>query len=84
MYQRLPQTIYSDRGSHLVATDKELRNLVKGFDKEQLKVFGADQGLKWNISPPDAPWRNGCVESLVKSIKRAIMVAVASQVLSFP
>jgi hypothetical protein len=79
-----PKSIYSDCGSQLVATDKELRNLVKGFGVEKLKEFGADNGLKWYFSPPNAPWRNGCVESLVKSIKKCIKVAIGDQILSYP
>ena len=79
-----PESMYSDCGSQLVATDKELRKLIKGFDVEKLRAFGADKGLKWHFSSPNAPWRNGCVESLVKSVKRSIKVAVGDQVLSYP
>ena len=50
-----PANVWSDRGSQLVAADKELRNMIKGFDEDKLREFGADQGLKWHFSPPDAP-----------------------------
>ena len=61
-----------------------MRNLITGFDVERLKELGADNGLKWHFSPPNEPWRNGCVESLVKSLKKSIKIAVGSQILSFP
>ena len=35
-----PESIYSDCGSQLVATDKLLRNLIKVFDVERLKELG--------------------------------------------
>lgn len=78
-----PSDVWSDCGSQLVAADKELRDMIKGFDKEKLKEFGADKGLKWHFSPPDAQWHNGCAESLIKSVKKAIKVAVGEQVLTF-
>ena len=33
---------------------------------------------------PNVPWKNGCVESLIKSIKKAIKITVGEQILSFP
>jgi hypothetical protein len=79
-----PSDVWSDCGSQLVATDKELQALVKNFDKDKLIEFGAQKGISWHFSPPDAPWYTGCVEALVKSVKKAIKVAVGDQVLSFP
>ena len=79
-----PADVWSDCGSQLIATNKELRDMVKGFDQEKLREFGADKGLKWHFSPPGAPWYTGCAESLVKSVKRAIKVAIGAQTLSFP
>ena len=79
-----PKSMYSDCGSQLVATDKVLRYLIKGVDEETLKQFGAASGVKWHFSPPNAPWRTGCVEALVKSVKKSIKVAVGCQVLSYP
>ena len=75
-----PGLIHSDCGSQLVACDKELRSSVKEYDQEKLKQFGADGGLKWKFAPPNAPWRNGCVEALVESMKRSIKVAVGDQI----
>ena len=79
-----PSDVWSDCGSQLVATDKELREMVRGFDQQRLIEFGAEKGINWHFSPPDAPWYNGCVEALVKSVKKAIKVAIGDQVLSFP
>ena len=68
-----PQTIviFSDCGSQLVAADKELKAVIRGLDENQLREFGAEQGLEWKFTAADAPWQNGCSESLVKSVRRA-------------
>ena len=58
--------------------------MEKGFNKEKLREFGAHKGLQWHFGPPDAPWRNGCAESLVKSVEKAMKVAIGDQILSFP
>lgn len=79
-----PSEVWSDCGTQLVATDKELRRMIRDFDQQKLIEFGAEKGITWHFSPPDAPWYNGCVEALVKSVKKAIKVAVGEQVLSFP
>ena len=79
-----PNNVWSDCGSQLVATDKQLRDMIKGFDKKRLIEYGADKGLNWHFSPPGAPWYNGCAEALVKSVKKAIKIAIGDQILIFP
>ena len=65
-----PANVWSDRSSQLVAADKEISEMIKGFDVDKLREFSADHGLKWKFSPPDAPWHNGCAEALIKSVKK--------------
>ena len=78
-----PATIYSDSGSQLLAAHKELKNVHQKLDKEKLQRFGVEKGLSWHFVSPTAPWKNGCAESLIKSIKKAIKIAIGEQVLSF-
>jgi hypothetical protein len=77
-----PAKLYSDGGSQLVAAAKELKNVLKGFELEDLKAFGAEKGMNWEFTPADAPWWNGCAEGLIKSVKKAITTAVGDQVLT--
>lgn len=63
-----PKRIISDAGTQLVAAGKEL----KKYDVE------------WNvIKSADAPWENGCSESLIKSVKRCLQIAVGDSILTF-
>ena len=66
-----PQEMYSDPGSQLKAS----ADLVAQISKH---------GTKWQCSPADSPWRQGAVEALIKSVKRAILMSVKDQRLSLP
>ena len=72
-----PSDIYSDCGSQLVKAEKEIRN-------HKIMQYGVEKGLTWHFSTPTAPWKNGCAESLIKSIKKALTVTIGNQILSFP
>ena len=70
-----PETVYSDPGSQLVSVDKELKDAWVNVDRSHLSRKGAENGLTWVFGPADAPWYQGAVESLVKSVKRAFNFA---------
>ena len=78
-----PAKMYSDPGSQLVAADRELREAVESYEWDRLKDYGAENGMSWHFTAADAPWQNGCAESLVKSIKKAIKGVVGEQILTF-
>ncbi|XP_068756918.1 uncharacterized protein [Montipora capricornis] len=78
-----PSKLYSDNGPQLVAANEELKNVVQGWNQEQLKEFGVMEGFKWDFAPADTPWQNGVSEALVKSVKRAITAAISDHVMTF-
>ena len=53
------------------------------MDPQSLKQFGVTQGLQWIFSSADAPWQNGVSEALIKSIKKAITIAIVDNVMTF-
>ena len=77
-----PSIIRSDRGSQLVGANKELKRMIEGLDRPQLQQFGAQSSFEWQFSPGDAPWQNGCAESMVKAVKKAITAVIGQQVLT--
>ena len=77
-----PALMLSDNGSQLVGAERELREMIKGWDIKQLKEFNAEKGMKWQFATPAAPHQNGCAESLVKSTKIALKIAIGEQVLT--
>ena len=81
--QGYPSKLYSDNGPQLVAANEELKNVVQGWNQEELKEFGVMAGFKWDFASADAPWQNGVSEALVKSMKRAITAAISDHVMTF-
>ena len=60
-----PAKLYSDNGPQLVAADKELKDITKNWNWDELFEFGVTEGLQWEFSPADAPWYNGTSEALL-------------------
>ena len=77
-----PALILSDNGTQLVGAERELREMIEGRQKEKLKEFAAEKGIKWQFITPTAPHQNGCAEAMVKSCKRAIKKAIGDNKLT--
>ena len=78
-----PSVIRSDPGSQLVGASKELRSMVEGLDQNKLREYGHVNRFDWKCSTPDAPWKNECVESLNRPVKKCVTAAIGSQVLRY-
>ena len=79
-----PNVIYSDPGSQLIGAENELKEHWAKLDRKSLIRKGAGKGVKWIFGPADSPWHQGAVESLVKTVKRAIHISIHDQRLSVP
>ena len=77
-----PACMLSDNGTQLVGAERELREMLEGWNVEQLQEFCAEKGMEWKFSTPAAPHQNGCAEALVKSCKFALKKAIGDQVLT--
>ena len=78
-----PSKIFSDPGAQLVGASKELKTVVMDLSWENVQAHGIENGVEWIFSPAEAPWYNGAVESLVKTVKKALNAAIGENVLSF-
>lgn len=78
----LPALMMSDNGSQMVGAERELREMIEGWDVDKLKTFCAEKGIQWKFVTPAAPHQNGCVESLIKTNKKALKSAIGEQVLT--
>jgi hypothetical protein len=72
----------SDNGTQFIGAERKLREMIQGWSKERLKVYRAENGMKWTFITLLAPHHNGCAESLVKTCKTALQHAIGSQVLT--
>ena len=67
-----PKILYSDRGGQLIAAGKNIESI------------GKNEGVIWKYNKPsDAPWYNGASESLIKSVKRNLCIAIGDSLLTF-
>ena len=67
-----PIKMRSDRGSQLVAANKEIKGLIQDIDVGKVQEFEASHSFDWEFSAGDAPWQNGCSEALVRSVKKIL------------
>jgi len=73
-----PNLVYSDNGTNLVAAQKEIRRLYKSINWAAIKQDGLKREIKWEFCTQQAPWQNGLVERLNRSIKQPLRAAVGS------
>ena len=78
-----PQTFFSDNGTQIVAASKELKQVISDLDQETLHRYSVNHGTTWKFSPASAPWYNGHVEALVKSVKKCLNSTLRERILSF-
>ena len=72
----------SDNGTQFVGAERELKEMIRGWDTEKLREFSAERGMQWKFTTPASPHQNGCAEALVKSCKLALKKAIGTQVLT--
>jgi hypothetical protein len=77
-----PSKIYSDPGSQLIGSEKEVLAVWANIDKTSLYKCGTENGLTWEFGPADSPWNQGAVEVLVKAAKRGIRYALNNHTLT--
>ena len=78
--------ISSDPGTQLQGANRELLEVREGWDKEELKRFGAPFGIEWNFTMAKSAHQNGAVEIIVKMVKGimdSLQKAIGSTILFF-
>ena len=78
-----PAKIFSDPGTQLVGASNELKNAIAQIDWNVVNESAVENDVEWIFSPADAPWHNGAVEALVKTVKRSLDAAIGESFLSF-
>ena len=66
-----PSFVHSDRGSQLVAAQKNLADDSPKYDWDLISSNSAKYGTTWKFAPAGAQWRNGATEAFVKKFKRS-------------
>ncbi|KAH9410319.1 hypothetical protein TYRP_010078 [Tyrophagus putrescentiae] len=66
----VPEKVYSDNGSQLVKTRKQLLQYLSQVKTQHPEVEIRLQ--EWMLQAPGSPWRGGFYERLIGSVKRAL------------
>jgi len=77
-----PSLMISDNGTQFVGAERELKEMIRGWDTEKLREVSAERGMQWKFTTPASPHQNGCAEALVKSCKLALKKVIGAQVLT--
>ena len=79
-----PGTMRSDQGSQLKSASKEFKADVQSWDWDKIFKFGERRNMQWILNKSaDAPWENGCCESLIKSVKKCLTQCISANRLTF-
>ena len=81
-----PSYVYSDLGSQLQASSREIQSLMKEVTVGSVQEFASTHGteFRWDFTQSaDSPWQNGLSEALIKSVKRCLTIAIGESVLTF-
>lgn len=70
--------IFSDNGTNLVSTDKELRNSLKDLDQDIISKYATSHGIQWHFNPPAASHHGGVWERQIRTIRK-IMNAILNE-----
>ncbi|XP_068214059.1 uncharacterized protein [Palaemon carinicauda] len=72
--------IWSDNGTNIVATERELRKALQRFNEGEIRDTLSIRGIEWNFHPPHASHFGGVCERLIMSVRRALTAACLQQV----
>lgn len=67
-----PNTIYCDRGTNFIGSERELKETLKLIDPELIAKQFISPELAWRFNPPDAAHMGGAWERLIRAIKRCL------------
>ena len=77
-----PNTIYSDNGTNLRAGEKELREAIQQWNKEQINNIMLQKNIKWHFNPPTASHMGGVGERIIRSIRKILKAILGNQIVT--
>ena len=62
--------VVSDMGTNLVGAERELREALSGLDRNGLRAFALDQGIRWRFNPPTGSHFGGFFERQIRTFRK--------------
>lgn len=73
-----PEEMVSDNGTNFVGANRELSELVKSMNFDEIEGDAANQGIHWRFNPPLGAHHGGVFESMIKSAKKIMSSILGS------
>ena len=73
-----PTDMYSDNGTNFVGANRELKELVNGWNQKKINDTLLSKEIQWHFQPPNASHRGGVWERMIRSV-RAILQALCNE-----
>ena len=77
----LPTMVWSDNATTFKAADKELCRLYNAVNWLKIQEHCTTKGIYWQFGTAHAPWTNGIVERLVRTVKDALSGIISNSLL---
>ena len=71
--------IYSDNGTNLVSTNKELKQSLQELNKEHISHYMHQRNIQWHFNPPSASHQGGIWERQIRTIRKILCAMLNEQ-----
>ena len=79
----IPKVVVTDRGSQLVAANKELQIAFEMINWNVVQGWTVHKGIEWRFVPVGGQHMNACAESLIKITKKILSEVLHSKRVDF-
>ncbi|MBM6549352.1 hypothetical protein [Streptococcus dysgalactiae] len=77
-----PEAIYSDNGSNFVGACAELKKSLDQWDHYKLRTELLRRNIDWHSQLPEASYRGGLWERMIRTVRRILAAVSGQQVLT--
>lgn len=78
----LPQKVFSDNGTNLVAGEVEIRKAIEKWNQSKIGRHMTQRTIEWHFNPPCASHKGGSWERLIRSTRTILKSLVKEQLLN--
>ena len=71
--------IYSDNGTNLVSTNKELKQSLQELNQEHITYYMHQHEIQWHFNPPSASHQGGVWERQIRTIRKILCAMLNEQ-----
>jgi len=77
-----PELLRSDRGSSFTRAEKELKEVVQGWNEHTINKFCGQKKIEWIFNPPSASHMGNVWERIIRSVRQILKALLKEQLVS--